>query len=66
MPNRKNLWDISSVQHNYKHFQTKEEIDLLKKIDTLNYKIIELKCEIDCLLTKKKYFLNKVKELQEK
>lgn len=64
MPNRKNLWDISSVNHTYKHFQSKEEKELLKQIDKLNYKIIELKCEIDCLLKKKLYFLNKLKEIE--
>ena len=64
MPNRKNLWDISSVNHKYIHLQTKEEKELLKKIDKLNYKIIELNCERDCLLKKKLYFLNKVKELE--
>ena len=64
MSKRKNLWDISSVNHKYVHLQTKEEKELLKQIDKLNYKIIELKCEIDCLLKKKLYFLNKVKELE--
>ena len=42
MPKHKNLWDNSSVKTTY-HFQTKEEKDYFKKIDAINYKIIELK-----------------------
>tara|TARA_R110002012_G_scaffold11782_7_gene52738 strand:- start:2342 stop:2530 length:189 start_codon:yes stop_codon:yes gene_type:complete len=62
MPKRTNLWDISSVK-NVHHFQTKEEKDLYKKIDEINYKIIELKCEIDCLVQKKAYYLKKITEI---
>ena len=62
MPKHKNLWDNSSVKTTY-HFQTKEEKDFFKKIDAINYKIIELKCEIDCLITKKKYYLQKITEI---
>ena len=62
MPKHKNLWDNSSVKHAY-HFQTKEEKDLLKKIDEINYKIIELNCEVECLLEKKKYYLKKITEI---
>lgn len=62
MPKRTNLWDNSSVKNVY-HFQTKEEKDLLKKIDDINYKIIELKCEIDCLVQKKSYYLKKISEI---
>ena len=56
MSNRKNLWDISSVNHKYIHLQTKEEKELLKQIDKINYKIIELNCERDCLLKKNYIF----------
>jgi len=62
MPKRQNLWDNSSVKHSY-HFQSKEEKDLYKKIDEINYKIIELKCEIDCLVQKKAYYLKKITEI---
>jgi len=62
MPKRQNLWDNSSVKHAY-HFQSKEEKDLLKQIDKLNYKIIELKCEIKCLVQKKAYYLKKITEI---
>lgn len=62
MPKRQNMWDNSSVKHAY-HFQSKEEKELLKKIDELNYKIIELKCSIDCLVQKKAYYLKKISEI---
>lgn len=62
MPKRTNLWDTSSVKNVY-HFQSKEEKDLLKKIDDINYKIIELHCEIDCLVKKKAYYLKKISEI---
>jgi len=62
---RKNLWDTSTIVSNHSfRLMTKEHKDILKKIDDINYKMIELKCEIDCLLTKKEYYLNKIKELQ--
>ena len=63
MPKHKNLWDNSSKTSVY-HFQSKEEKDLLKKVDEINYKIIELHCEIDCLLEKKKYFLSKIQQFR--
>ena len=59
MPKHKNLWDTSSVKNVY-HFQTKEEKDYLKKIDDINYKIIELNCEIDCLVQKKNIIYKKL------
>jgi len=62
MPKRPNLWDISSVKNVY-HYQSKEVKDVYKKIDDINYKIIELKCEIDCLVTKKAYYLKKISEI---
>ena len=62
MPKRENLWETLSVKHTY-HFQTKEEKDLLAKIDDINYKIIELQCEIDCLVKKKAYYLKKIQEI---
>ena len=62
MPKRANLWDTSSVKNVY-HFQTKEEKNLHKKIDDINYKIIELQCEIDCLVKKKAYYLKKITEI---
>jgi len=43
---------------------TKEHKDILKKIDDINYKMIDLKCEMDCLLTKKQYYLHKLKEME--
>tara|TARA_R110002153_G_scaffold96433_1_gene230857 strand:+ start:4484 stop:4690 length:207 start_codon:yes stop_codon:yes gene_type:complete len=62
---RKNLWDTSTiVSNNSFRLMTKEHKDILQKIDDINYKMIELKCEIDCLLTKKEYYLNKIKQLQ--
>jgi len=62
MPKRDNLWETLSVKHPY-HFQTKQQKDLLAKIDDINYKIIELDCEITCLVEKKKYFLKKIQEI---
>ena len=62
MPKRPNLWETSSVKNVY-HFQSKEEKDLYKKIDDINYKIIELQCEIDCLIKKKAYYLKKITEI---
>ena len=62
MPKRANLWDTSSVKNVY-HFQSKDEKDLYKKIDDINYKIIELQCEIDCLVKKKAYYLKKITEI---
>tara|TARA_R110000782_G_scaffold47511_5_gene104493 strand:+ start:946 stop:1143 length:198 start_codon:yes stop_codon:yes gene_type:complete len=61
---RKNLWDNSSIKTSVHHFQSKEEKDLLKKVDDINYKIIELHCEVDCLLEKKKYFLSKIQQFR--
>ena len=62
MPKHKNLWDNSSKTS--VHFQSKEEKDLIKKVDDINYKIIELHCEVDCLLEKKKYFLSKIQQFR--
>ncbi len=62
MPKRQNLWDNSKFKQSY-HFQSKKEKDLYKKIDEINYKIIELKCEIDCLVQKKAYYLKKITEI---
>ena len=62
MPKRPNLWETSSVKNVY-HFQSKEEKELYKKIDDINYKIIELQCEIDCLIKKKAYYLKKITEI---
>ncbi len=63
--NRKNLWDTSTIiSNNSFRLMTKEHKDILKKIDDINYKMIELKCEVDCLLTKKEYYLHKLKEME--
>jgi hypothetical protein len=64
MPKHKNLWDNSSIKTSVHNFQSKEEKDLIKKVDEINYRIIELHCEVDCLLEKKKYFLSKIQQFR--
>tara|TARA_R110002060_G_scaffold58085_1_gene68224 strand:+ start:216 stop:455 length:240 start_codon:yes stop_codon:yes gene_type:complete len=53
----KRAWDNSSLRFNQPTEKEIKQKEYLDKVEEINLKLLDLECQIDCLLKKKKHYL---------
>ena len=54
-------WDNSSLRFHKPTEAEKKAKEYFEKVEEINLRLLDLECEVDCLLKKKKHFLELIK-----